>query len=92
MDQLRRWVHRHSDASSPHQGGRSAGSLGGAAIISRCSGGWGIRRTWVEVGVGVGVGKCVGRLGEVMRGWGSVGCPRGRLCICGLAGSAAKVW
>ena len=41
MDQLRRWVHRHSDASSPHQGGRSAGSLGGAAIISRCSGGVG---------------------------------------------------
>ena len=39
MDQLRRWVHRHSDASSPPQGGRSAGSLGGAAIISRCSGG-----------------------------------------------------
>ena len=41
MDQLRRWVHRHSDASSPHQGGRSAGSLGGVAIISRCSGGVG---------------------------------------------------
>ena len=38
---------------------------------------WGIRRTWVEVGVGVGVGKCVGQLGEVMRGWGSVGVPKG---------------
>ena len=29
----------------------------------------------------MGVGKCVGRL-RVMRGWGSFGGPRGRLCVC----------
>ena len=29
MDQLRRWVHRHSDTSPPRRGGCSAGSQGG---------------------------------------------------------------
>ena len=38
MDQLRRWVHRHSDTSPPRQGGRSAGSQGGVAMVNGCSG------------------------------------------------------
>ena len=63
-DQLRRWVHCHSDTSPPRPGGRSAGSQGGVSMIKSKS--LGYRVSLGESSIGVRVGEGVGWMGKVV--------------------------